>query len=689
MSFRIFAAPSALLAALCAAPAAVAAQEAQPTVLDSVIVTGQRNPEDPAVTAQARTRLSRTPGAVAVVSSESHSDRFVQNLADTLRNVAGVHAQRRFGEEGRLSIRGSGLGQGFHQRGVLFAQDGVPFADADGFSDFQTTDLLSARYIEVYKGGNALRFGGAQLGGAINLVTPTGRTAVHDNLLQLEAGSAGTRRAHAAVARSGARWDLYASASGMQTDGWRDHQHGQQARATVNLGYSLGQDREIRLIGQAADIRQKIAGALSLEDALERPRMASPGNITNDQARDLSVQRLTLQTRWRFDDSTLFEAALWGWQKDLWHPIFQVVEQNTETWGLFGRLDWNGAVGGLPADAFVGLNWREGDLDGVRHINQGGLAGPLTFNGLQGATATDIFFEGRLFVRNDLAVVAGGSYGRATRDYIDRMNPSNNAGTDFDWFAPRLGLLWQGEDGAQVYANLTRSVEPPHYGALVQAPYPQFVPVESQKAWTAEIGTRGRRNTAQGLIAWDVALYHAQLTGEMLNYSVAQDIPAAVFNAEDTLHQGLEASLEWTLPRRVLGGSLSLRPVWTWSDFRFEDDVLYGDNRLSVIPEHQLRTEATWRGPRGLFIRPSIEWRITRPYVDYANTLKTPAYAVLGLSAGADVTDHVSAYVEARNLTDKAYVAEFSAVTDARSAATNVFVPADGRMVFFGLRIAY
>ena len=33
----------------------------------------------------------------------------------------------------------------FHQRGVLFAQDGVPFADADGFSDFQGVDPLSAR----------------------------------------------------------------------------------------------------------------------------------------------------------------------------------------------------------------------------------------------------------------------------------------------------------------------------------------------------------------------------------------------------------------------------------------------------------------------------------------------------------------------------------------------------------------
>ena len=43
---------------------------------------------------------------------------------------------------------------------------GVPFNEADGFGDFQMIDPSIARYTEVYKGGNALRFGGALLGGA-------------------------------------------------------------------------------------------------------------------------------------------------------------------------------------------------------------------------------------------------------------------------------------------------------------------------------------------------------------------------------------------------------------------------------------------------------------------------------------------------------------------------------------------
>src|SRR5690606_33821485 len=128
--------------------------QSAPGQSETIIVTAQRNPEDPPVVAEARERLSRTPGAVSVVSNEAHEARASTGLTDILRDVPGVLAQRRYGEESRFSIRGSGIDQSFHQRGVLFAQDGVPFADADGFADFQKIDPLTARYVEVYRGGN-------------------------------------------------------------------------------------------------------------------------------------------------------------------------------------------------------------------------------------------------------------------------------------------------------------------------------------------------------------------------------------------------------------------------------------------------------------------------------------------------------------------------------------------------------
>src|SRR5690606_5433694 len=129
--------------------------------------------------------------------------------------------------------------------------------------------------------------------------------------------------------------------------------------------------------------------------------------------------------------------------------------------------------------------------------------------------------------------------------------------------------------------------------------------IRPQRAWTAEIGTRGEISIGPaGRLSWDIAAYRARLTGEMLQYSVDVNagIPAATFNAERTLHQGIEAGLslapaEW----------LRLRQIWQYSDFRFRDDSQFGDNRLPVVPRHVLRSEIRI-GTEALHVAPNLEW---------------------------------------------------------------------------------
>ena len=116
MKSVLFAA-SAALAAL--APAAARAEAA--VAVDSVIVTGHPDPEDPPSVAESRRRLSETPGAVSVISQESFARREALALDDMLRDAPGVYAQRKWGGDVRISIRGSGLGNASHNRGLLIA----------------------------------------------------------------------------------------------------------------------------------------------------------------------------------------------------------------------------------------------------------------------------------------------------------------------------------------------------------------------------------------------------------------------------------------------------------------------------------------------------------------------------------------------------------------------------------------
>ncbi|RZJ27988.1 MAG: TonB-dependent receptor, partial [Brevundimonas sp.] len=612
MSLWTTAAPCALLLAGVATPAFAQTSAPDPTTLDTVIVTATRNPEEPVVVADARGRLSRTPGAVAVVSAESYADRYAPNLADMLRDAPGVYAQKKWGGDVRLSIRGSGIGNSSHNRGTLLAQDGVPFNEADGFGDFQLIDPLTARYTEVWKGGNALRFGGSLLGGAINLVTPTGHTAGSDYSLRLDGGAWGTLRGHAEIAGVRGDWDGFAAVTGLTTDGWRDHSSGQEQHGSLNIGRRFGQDREVRLLVSGGYIHQDIPGSLTLSQALNDPRQANAGNAALNYQRDMASVRTTLQTRWRLSDSTVFEGALYGTWKDLDHPIFQVIDQQSRNHGAFGRFDWEGQVAGVRADAFYGLWYRQGDLDAKQWVNLAGSHGALTARSFQNATGLDVFAEGRLFVTDSLALVAGGTWGRAGRDYRSVATPgggfSLTADRSFDWFAPRLGLLWESEAGAQVFANVTRSVEPPNFSALSPT-VGGFQPLVPQEAVTVEAGARGRR----GPFTWDLTAYRAELEHELLNFIVQPGIPAATFNAGPTLHQGIEAGLDWRI-----APALRLRQTYTLSDFFFEGDTAYGDNDLPVVPPHLYRAELRYDHPTGWFIAPSVEWSVSDSWVDYA-----------------------------------------------------------------------
>ena len=651
----------------------------------TVIVTARPDPFDPPAVKSTRTRLSRTPGAVAVVARESYDNSYALGLFDTMKNVSGVFAQKKFGEDSRFSIRGSGIGNNIHNRGAWLAIDSVPVNQADGSGDFQEMDPLSARYIEVYKGANALRFGGAQLGGAVNYATPTGENAGYRTLLRVEGGSFGTLRGHVAYADVIGDYDVYLSTTLSKTDGWRPNSQGDAKRVTFNVGRTFGEGRSIRLILQGHDVVQRNAGALSLDNALNAPLQTTAANYSALHfGRNMTSVRSTVATDWKLNENWALSGGVYGAWKHLDHPISIYIDFTYQNYGAFARLDGQGTLFGHRADMFAGVNYRAGLTDANIYVNANGTKGNLTSQSRQNASSWDAFAEGRLFVTDEVALVAGGSYGWTHRDYSNWLNRANDAQKSFDWFAPRLGILWQNAEGHQVFANLTKSVEAPTYGALVQSPLPQFTTVDVQDATTFEIGTRGRTTN----LLWDVALYRAGIDGEMLSFITSPDIPAATFNAEKTIHQGLEAALDWKIAK--LGDwETTLRQTYTWSDFRFDGDKVYGDNRLPVVPEHYYRGELVFAG-HGWRITPSVEYVPSDVWVDFANTTKSPGYTVWNLGLAKTINSGLDAFVEARNLNDERYVSSVNSVTDFTKVAAstrNAFWPGEGRAVFVGVRL--
>lgn len=634
----------------------------------AIIVVGRAD-ADPAQAAAAS-----TPGGTDIVRYEDYADKSPASLRDVLAFSPGVYLQPRYGQEVRISIRGSGISRGYHMRGLALLQDGIPINLADDNGDFQELEPIFFDHLEVYRGANALRFGSGTLGGAVNGVTPTGRTAP-GLFVRADAGSFSTARSLVSAGVQDGAVDGWAAISADTSNGDRGHARRSSVRFHGNVGLELSPAISTRFYASANNINQQLPGALTAATTLSAPRT---GSYVGNQARDIDSIRLQNRTTIATGAGTLELGAFYN-VKSLYHPIFQVVDQEGEDRGAFFRFD----AGQHGALAFtLGGEIRAGGIASKRFVNLNGNRGALTFQADQAARTANLYAEARVTPMAGLTLIAGGIYADGWRTQHELFNSFAGGARDvraraeFSEFSPKFGLLFEPSNSVQIFANYSRSAEFPGFIELAQVS--QFVPVAAQTAWTAEVGTRGD----MGIIHWDVTAYRADIKGEMLQYVVSADIPASTFNAGRTRHQGVEIGLDiqpndW----------LRLRQTYTYSDFRFRGDVQFGNNRLPVVPRHAYRAELRLGGD-ALHIAPNVEWMPKGAMADYANTTRTPGYALIGLSGGAQVMRGLDLFVDARNLTGKKAIGDISAVITA-TAASAIYYPVEGRAVFGGFRVRF
>lgn len=685
------------LLALPAAPAG--AQESAAATLSELSVEGVAagSLTVPSVAAQ-RATVNATVGSVAFVDAQDFQDRYANTLRDTLKEVPGVYVQERYGQELRLSVRGSGISRGFHLRGLELLQDGIPINLADGSGDFYQIDPLGLRSIEVYKGGNALTFGATTLGGAINFVTPTALTALAPNILRIDGGSFNTIRENFQVSRVSGPVDVLINGTITNSDGYRDHETQRTQNFNANLGYQLAPGIETRFYAGIYLTDQKLPGTLSLFNALNNPTLANASVIAGNQSRKVETERIANRTSFALDVGKL-DIDTWAIHKSLYHPIFQVIDQDGWTYGIAPHWAGSFDIAGYRNDTILGLRAFAGQNSALQFVNVAGQRGAQTLRTVQSASNYEAYGENRFWFLPDVALMTGAKAFSSNRTYSNKggFTGANRlpafAEETYAGLNPKIGLLWQPLPEIQVFGDITRSRDVPDFSDLVQTNTlnTTFVPLRAQRAVTYEAGTRGRIDR----LSWDVTLYRSEVRDELINFSIdpGLNIPAATFNAPRTRHQGVEAAISLDLARNVIsrGDGLTVSQIWTHNDFRFVRDPVFADNRIAGIPADVLRSVLTYRDSAGFHVSPSVDWVPHGAFADHANTLKVPGYAVFNVAAGFDFRNGVSLFVDARNLTDTRYVSDISVVTNAASVAGGpvAFYPGAGRSVFGGIRAGF
>ena len=647
----------------------------------------------------------QVPGAFTVRTTDDMELGRASNFEDLLQRTPGVFLQSENGAEvSKISIRGSGITSEDEPLGVMFSLDGLKFNQGDGETILEDFDVASLSYAEVFRGADAFKYGALTLGGAINLVPFTGYNAAPFQV-RLEGGSYGFFRGDMSGGAVEGPFDEFGAIGFRSREGFRDHSREDTEILFADLGYKFGEHVENRFYLTMDRTNRNLPGGLTKSEMENDPAEANPLAIPQDWNKEWTYIRIADKLSVRTQDIE-FDAGVFWFHRDLenrgfFSPDFRegIAQFYSDNFG--GNLNFVSyyELFGHRNILTMGLSPQYENEPSQNYENIFGRAGATTARGIGRSINVPAYVEDQLYITTRLSIAAGAQAIFADRQFIDEFltdaagDQSNQQ--SFWGFNPKLGAIYEINHQTQVFANVSRSWQPPSLDNLVdftEGPNSSVVytPLSPQHAWTIEVGTRGKYSRFE----WELSLYRSWFRDELLEINDAFGNDIGTRNVPRTNHQGIEASLEVELLREIFVPKLSNRSSdhlsfdqsYTLNDFHFDQNAVYGDNRLPGIPVHVYEAQLLYESPFGFYAGPNVQCNLSRYPVDEANTLFADSYALLGFRAGFRRANGFSVFIDCRNLTDKRYAASIDVIADARTEPNpEIFHPGDGRSFYGGV----
>jgi iron complex outermembrane recepter protein len=432
-------------------------------------------------------------------------------------------------------------------------------------------------------------------------------------------------------------------------------------------------------------------GALPLDSARLRPRMAWPQNVATAASKEVTQAQGGLALTHRLG-GTVLEAAAYGLGRSMDNPL---------AFGRFIQLSRSGggvrvlarAAEPRAASWTAGVEAQSQSDDRLERDNLAGeMGGEVYQDRVDRVSSLAPFAFAQLPVHPRIDLRAGARYDAVAFDSDDRLGATpadRSARRTLDAWSGSMGALVDLGAGVRGWTSVSTWFQTPTTTELINTPPPPgetccptgFNPeLDPQDGWGWEGGLGGQ---ARGL-SWELVVFDLRVRNEILPFQVA-GIPGRDFyrNAGRSVHRGLEFGAGAGLGR---GWGLGLG--YAYSDFRFSEpaDPDIRGNRLPGIPPHRLDGRISWtRSMTSLLFEG--EWADRTPAND-ANTDHAAGYAVLdvraahGFRTGAGL---IEPFVAVTNVLD----ARYSASLVINAFGGRYHEPAPGRAFLAGVRARF
>lgn len=689
----------------------------KPYADSDIVVTGRALPLTTKITGQTDT----------TIVDRDFRNTPARTIADVVKlspgvTVIGGNGPRDVG----VSIRGSNARNSFGARNIQVFEDDFPVTQPDGLARFDLTDPHAYRAVDVVRGPSSARYGNYAIEGAINFRTRRGRD-IDGVELGLDAGGFGYRNLYATIGNGGRDHDYALFGSFVRADGATGHTG--YETGTINALATFALSNRDRLTGKVIynEGEFRLSTRLSFDQfaanpyqqGCERAASAAAGcgmisvlaNGVNgarvaqtaaegDLARN--DRRTIVGTRWEHDFSP---ATTWRTQ-----ALFdsRVVNQPTSATPFKGTLDSYAVASditnrsrlfGMDAVSFVGLSY--GYLDNQSFSFNKTPAGRNGIGALTQAVVGDVRNLGirireEVRLTSTLQLVTGIGAERSIINvrqtaftYPVGANPTPTLVPvlrRFSNLAPEASLLWQADPALRLHARLGTAYGIPQSGQLFVTP--AGVPGDNTSLKTQRnIGIDlGAELTIGRMLTAEVTAYREWFRNEQVTQSAGVNLMSFTTNAPRSIHRGIEVAIEWR-PDAIAGGYV--RANYSYNDqryTRYDERLTTGTvsavfdrdgNRIpGVIPSFaNLRTGLDL--PAGVLSGLGGFAELTRRssyYIDNANSLRVPGYALINLNLHYDPPaamgwwSRLSFYAAVENLTDKTYVGSASIIANSLTA---------------------
>jgi len=677
-----------------AAFAATADEGEEGTQLSTVTVSGAASVSD---AQRDQIRLEQVTGRTAVVDNRQVEQGRASNAEDVLALQPGVFAQATSGTgANKISIRGSGLNT-FYQGYVLgtkFLFDGLPISGPGGTQE-DFLDMQAVDHTEVLYGANAFEYAALSLGGAINMVSKTGRTDP-GNYARFELGSYGYRKQQLSTGGVVGDSDYYVNLVHNERDGYQDDTPNEGRGVAANVGHVFSPQLQTRFFFRYREEQLTNGNPLTRYQLKHDPR----SNAVPTGRRKDGTYFIGNQTTYTFDDGAKLEVGaayndyplLNGWRYAAAPQDWRSKDLNL----TLRYLRTGDRLFGLPSDSSVIFSTTRAYLADVKSHSQA-TGAKIQETNYTGSRDTVFALGNDLQLTDDLWLTTGVSLVNIKRKAeiesttnVNRTDFPDRVGFTESAVAPRIGLRYDLTPEFQIFTNLSRSIDPPVTWQMGSTGNPYLYDLRPQKANTFEVGIRG----SHGVFDGSFTLYRSWVKQELLTVvvqqaSASQDQLTATSNASPTIHQGIEAGLNALLWEGEGGDTLALRQAYTLNDFHYRHDATFGDNELPGLPRQVYQAELAYRQASGFYASLNVR-AASSYYVDFANTWQAPSYVIWGAKVGYQAPgERWEVFADVRNLTDQRYATAANTAYDAGGRDSANFYPGDALSLTTGIAFRF